>query len=179
MKKYIEVFDHAGDICKAMQKGILLTTKADGFVNTMTIGCGMIGIEWGKPVFIALVRESRHSKSMLDNNDCFTVNIPWGEFDNKVLGYCGTKSGAYTDKIQDLGLHLEEAEVIDVPGIKELPLTLECKVLYKQPQDLSAIPEDILQRYYPQDIDGYAPGKNRDYHIAYYAEILRSYIISD
>lgn len=179
MKKHIEVFDHVGDICKAMQKGILLTTKAEGFVNTMTIGWGMIGIEWGKPIFIALVRESRHTRSMLDKSDNFTVNIPWAEADSKILGYCGTKSGKHVDKIQALGLYLETPEVIDVPGIKELPLTLECKVLYKQAQDLSAIPEDILQRYYPQDVDGSAPGKNRDYHIAYYAEIVSSYIIED
>ena len=179
MKKHIDVFDYSGDICKAMQKGILLTTKAGDSVNTMTIGWGFIGIEWGKPIFVALVRESRHTKSMLDRNSDFTVNIPVGELDSKIVAYCGTKSGRNTAKIQDLGLHLEDPEVINVPGIEELPLTLECKLLYKQAQDLSAIPEDILQHYYPQDVDGSAPGKNRDYHIAYYAQIVSSYIIED
>ena len=46
MKKLIDAFDYAGDICKAMKKGILLTTKVNDEVNTMTIGWGTMGIEW-------------------------------------------------------------------------------------------------------------------------------------
>lgn len=179
MKKRINAFDYAGEICNAMGKGILLTTKADGKVNTMTIGWGKIGIEWGRPVFIAYVRESRHTKQMLETNGEFTVNVPLGELDNKILGYCGTKSGRDTDKISDLGLTLEEPESISVPGIKELPLTLECKVIYKQLQDLQAISEDVLARYYPQDVGSDNPGSNRDAHIAYYGQILNAYIIEE
>lgn len=177
MKKHVETFDYAGTICKEMKKGILLTTKLNDKVNTMTIGWGKIGIEWGKPIFIAYVRESRYTKTMLEQSGEFTVNIPMGEVDKKILGYCGTKSGRNTDKITDMGLTLEEGESITVPGIKELPLTLECKVIYKQKQDLAAIPEEILARYYPQNVDGSAPGSNRDYHIAYYGEIVNTYII--
>lgn len=172
MKKMIEAFDYAGTVCKAMPRGILLTTKADGKVNTMTIGWGHIGIEWGKPIFVAYVRESRYTKQMLEANGEFTVNVPMGSIDGKILGYCGTKSGRDTDKIADLGLTLEAPEVISVPGIQELPLTLECKVIYKQKQDLSAIPADILARYYPADETGY-----QDYHYAYYGEIVSAYII--
>ena len=177
MKKHVETFDYAGTICKEMKKGILLTTKVDDKVNTMTIGWGKIGIEWGKPIFIAYVRESRYTKTMLEQSGEFTVNIPMGEVDKKILGYCGTKSGRNTDKIADMGLTLEEGASNTVPGIKALPLTRECKVIYKQKQDLSAIPEEILARYYPQDVDGSAPGSNRDYHIAYYGEIVNTYII--
>ena len=172
MKKMIEAFDYAGTVCKAMPRGILLTTKADGKVNTMTIGWGHIGIEWGKPIFVAYVRESRYTKQMLEANGEFTVNVPIGSIDGKILGYCGTKSGRDTDKIADLGLTLEAPEVISVPGIQELPLTLECRVIYKQKQDLSAIPENILTRYYPADETGY-----QDYHYAYYGEIVSAYII--
>ena len=177
MKKTINAFDYAGDICKSMKKGILLTTKAGDKVNTMTIGWGMLGIEWGKPIFIAFVRESRFTKQMLEENGEFTVNIPYGEMDTKILGFCGTKSGRDMDKIAELNLTLEEPLSISVPGIRELPLTLECRVLYKQQQDLNAIPQEILDRYYPQEVDGSHPGSNRDYHIAYYAEILNAYII--
>ena len=174
MKKMIEAFDYAGNICKAMPRGILLTTKANGKVNTMTIGWGKIGIEWGKPVFIAYVRESRYTKQMLEENGEFTVNVHYCEFDSRILGFCGTKSGRDVDKIAALGLTLAEPETISVPGIKELPLTLECKVIYKQKQDLSAIPEDILKKYYPADADGY-----QDYHYAYYGEIISAYIITE
>lgn len=179
MKHFVDVFDHAMQICKAMKKGILLTTKANGKVNTMTIGWGMLGVQWNKPIFIALVRESRYTRKLLDAGQEFTVNIPVGEIDSKILGYCGTKSGADTDKISDMKLTLEDPESVSVPGIRELPLTLECKVLYQQLQDLSGIPEDILQRFYPQNVDSSFSGSNRDAHIAYYAEILNAYIIED
>ena len=76
MKESVNAFDYAGHICKAMSKGILLTTCAEGKVNTMTIGWGHIGIEWSRPVFVVYVRESRHTKDMLDTNGEFTVNIP-------------------------------------------------------------------------------------------------------
>ena len=173
MKKTVDAFDYAGHICKAMKKGILLTTKAEEKVNTMTIGWGKIGIEWNRPVFIAYVRESRFTKAMLESSGAFTVNIPYGEFDSSILGYCGRKSGRDTDKIKDLGLTLVESDVVSVPGIKELPLTLECKVIYKQKQDLSALPQEIIDRFYPEvDETGF-----RDYHIAYYGEIVNAYIV--
>jgi flavin reductase (DIM6/NTAB) family NADH-FMN oxidoreductase RutF len=177
MKKHVDAFDYAGTVCKEMAKGILITTKLDGKVNTMTIGWGHIGIEWGKPIFIAYVRESRHTYTMLEGNGEFTVNIPMGQVDKKILGYCGTKSGRNTDKIRDMGLTLEDPSVISVPGIKELPLTLECKVIYKQKQDLSAIPAELLEKYYPQDVSDPDQGRNRDRHVAFYGEIVDSYII--
>lgn len=175
MKKQIDAFDYAGHICKAMRKGILLTTKSGDQVNTMTIGWGKIGIEWNKPVFIAYVRESRCTKQLLEENGEFTVNVPYGEFDSRILGYCGSKSGRNTDKIRDMGLSLVDSDSVSVPGIKELPLTLECRVIYKQKQDLNAIPDALIERFYPVEGDN----DYRDYHIAYYGEIVNAYIIED
>jgi flavin reductase (DIM6/NTAB) family NADH-FMN oxidoreductase RutF len=171
MKKFVDPFDYAGAICKAMGKGILLTTKCDGKVNTMTIGWGMLGIEWGKPIFLALVRESRHTMQMLNGNGEFTVNIPVGEIDKKILGFCGSKSGRDLDKIQAMNLTLEEPDKISVPGIRQLPLTLECKVLYRQAQNNGILSKEILDRYYP--------GEVQDHHTAFYAEIVSAYVIED
>lgn len=173
MKQQIEVFDYAGHICKAMQKGILLTTKADDFVNTMTIGWGKIGIEWNRPIFIVYVRESRYTKQLLEKTKEFTVNIPVGDYDPRILGYCGKMSGRDTDKIQDLGLALVDSDVIQVPGIREFPLTLECKVIYQQKQSPSQMPISVQDRFYPVlDQAGL-----QDYHIAYYGEIVNAYLI--
>lgn len=166
MKKVIDAFDYAGDICKAMKKGILLTTKADGQVNTMTIGWGTMGIEWGRPMFVAYVRESRYTHEMLERSGEFTVNIPVGAVDSKILGVCGTKSGRDMNKIRELNLTLEDPMNISVPGIKELPLTLECKILYRMEQTLDTIPQDIIEKYYP----------NGDFHYAYYGQIVGAYI---
>ncbi len=173
MKKNIEAFDYAGHICKAMRKGILLTTQHEGKVNTMTIGWGKIGIEWNRPVFIAYVRETRYTKKMLEASGEFTINVPYGEFDSNILGYCGRKSGRDTDKIMELGLTLVDSDCVSAPGIKEFPLTLECKVIYKQKQDLGALPAEVIDRFYP--VAG--EGDFRDYHIAYYGEIVNAYMI--
>ena len=171
MKKEINPFDYSGVFAEKMKKGILLTTKADDSVNTMTIGWGTIGIEWGRPMFVAYVRESRYTRELLDKNPEFTVNCPVGELEGKILGFCGSKSGRDIDKFKELGLHTEEPLQISVPGIRELPLTLECKVVYRNPQPVDGLLQAILDRYYPE-VDGV-----RDYHIAYYGEILSAYII--
>ena len=172
MKKDICVWDYAKDIVGDIGKGILLTTKADGQVDTMTIGWGVLGVQWGKPIFVVFVRQSRYTKQLLDKNGEFTINVPLGEVDKNILAVCGTKSGRDMDKIAHLGLTPEEGKTVSVPGIKELPLTLECKVIYKQDQVLEEIDPDSMAKYY-------APGSRNegDYHTAYYGEITASYII--
>ena len=167
MKRQINPFDYAGDICKALPKGILLTTKRGEEVNSMTIGWGTLGIEWGKPIYTVFVRESRYTKEMLEKHGEFTINVPMGAIDKDILKICGTKSGRDMDKIAELGLHLEDGKTVDVPGIRELPLTLECKVIYKQDQDPNAVNEESTARYYPEG----------DYHTAYYGQIMAAYII--
>ncbi len=173
MKRTIDPFDYAGQFAKHMNRGILLTTKGSTGVNTMTIGWGTVGIEWGRPIFVAYVRGSRYTHQLLHENPEFTINCPIGEIDGKILGFCGTKSGRDLNKIQDLGLHLEEPLNISVPGIRELPLTLECKVLYRNPQPTDSLPQAILDRYYPEK------NGERDFHYAYYAEIVAAYIIEE
>ncbi len=177
MKKEIQVLDYANDIMKAVQSGVLLTTKAEEKVNSMTISWGTLGIEWGKLIFTVFVRENRFTKQQLDKNPEFTINVPFGDFDKKILGVCGTKSGHTVDKAKELNLTLEEPAVISVPAIKELPLTLECKIVYRQKQEAKEITEENNKRFYPQDVDSTFHGANRDYHTVYYGEIVSAYII--
>jgi len=127
-KREINVADHTCEILKALKTGVLLTSCADGRVNTMTISWGMLGIEWNYPLFITVVREGRFTRSLLDKNGQFTINIPRADSPMKALAVCGTKSGRDIDKIARLGLTLVDGEEVSVPAIKEFPLTLECKV---------------------------------------------------
>ena len=173
MKTNVNVWDYAGKIVQAMNPGILATTKANGKVNTMTIGWGTLGIEWGRPIFTLYVRESRYTKQMLEANGEFTINVPLDTCDKKILSYCGTKSSRNTDKIADLNLTLEQPTTISVPGIKELPLTLECKVLYKQDQGPDTMDPEVHKRSYPP----FFPDGRSDYHTVYYGQILDTYII--
>ena len=177
MKKEINLWEHAGDILAALQNGVLLTTKADGRVNSMTISWGTLGIEWGKPIFTTFVRAHRFTHEQLEKNGEFTVNIPVGACDKKILGFCGSKSGRDVDKAKALGLTLVPGESVSVPAIGEYPLTLECKVVYKQFQGPDAMLLENPESFYPQNVDSNSPLANKDYHTAYCGEIVRAYIV--
>ena len=176
--KKIETWEMPGNPFEMIERqAALLSAGTKEDFNTMTIGWGTLGVEWALPIFTVFVREGRFTREQLDASMEFTINVPYGDFDKKILGYCGTRSGRDTDKISDLNLTLVDSDVVKAPGIKELPLTLECKVLYRQMQDKNAIPEFIREKMYPEDVDSSAPGANRDYHIAYYGQIVKAYII--
>ena len=175
MKKYIDLWEYAGRILEQVGTAALVTTAAEGKVNTMTIGWGTLGVEWGKPLFTVFVRQSRCTKELLDKNPEFTINVPLKGADRKqALAFCGRNSGRDVDKFKELDLHLEAPDVISVPGIKEFPITLECRVVYKQDQDLNALDEDKRLRYYAPNT-----ANDGDYHTAYYGEVLAAYIIED
>ena len=176
MKKEIKVFDYAETIMKKVQKGVLLTTKANGRVNTMAISWGTLGIEWNRTIFTTFVRTGRFTRELLDANGEFTVNVPMEGSDLSLIGKCGTISGRDADKIAANNLTLVPGEKVSVPALKEYPLTLECRVVYRQLQDEGAISPEDKAKFYP-DLPSSNPGGNRDYHIAYYGEILAAYIV--
>lgn len=177
VKRYIDVFECAGEILSGLKKGVLLTTKAGDKINSMTISWGTLGVEWNMPIFTAFVRTGRFTHGMLHDNAEFTVNIPVNGCDPGILKYCGTKSGRDNDKIAALGLTAVEADVVSVPAIKELPLTLECRVVYSQLQEASAMPLNIKERFYPQGNPEVALAGNSDMHEAFYGEIVKAYIL--
>lgn len=169
-KKIIDFRDYAGEIIRALRTGILITAKVGDKVNPMTIGWGTLGIIWERPMFVAYVRQQRYTREMLDQCREFTINAPVGNFRRNILGICGSKSGRDIDKIEAAGLTLVEPEIIGVPGIKELPLTLECKVVYRQEQESHLFNEDITREFYTIE---------KGDHICYYGEIVAAYIIED
>ena len=178
MKKEINIFDYAGEIFKALPRGILLVSEAEDCVNAMTIGWGTVGIEWRVPIFTAYVRESRFTHELLDRTGEFTICVPYGENKDsqqvtKALGICGSKSGRDTDKIAQAKLTLVDADEIQPPAIKEFPLTLECRVIFQETQQAKKISSQFA-KFYPVNADG-----EQDSHIAYYGEILKAYIIED
>jgi len=173
--KEINVFDYSNDIMKELQKGILITTKKDGKVNSMTVSWGHLGIEWGKPIFVCYIRTGRYTHTMLDSGE-FSVNIPLDRNTrNKITSFCGSHSVRDYDKIKALGLHLIKGVAIETPAIKELPLTLECKIVYRQNQLSSKLPENMQKKFYPANKDS-SFGINHDQHEMFYGEIVKAYI---
>lgn len=176
MKEKINVNDYAQQLTEALNKGILLNTNGDKF-NSMVIGWGALGRVWNIPAYTVYVREHRYTKAQLDKTGEFTISVPLGSPIPKIAQVCGSLSGHQIDKVKEAGLTLVEPEVIKTPGIKEYPLTLECRILYSQEQDLSGIPENIRSSMYPQDVDSSNPMANRDAHTMYIGQIAAAYII--
>ena len=167
-KRMIGASEYAAALVEALQHGVLLTTRDGEKLNSMAIGWGTVGRVWEKPVFIAFVRDRRFTRQMLDRNPEFTVNIPVGSFDRKVLAFCGTRSGRELDKIHAAGLTPVDPELISVPGLKEFPMTLECRVLYRQEQEADKLSDTVRDRFYSIETDD---------HICFYGEIVSAYVI--
>lgn len=173
MKREINPFDYAGELMKALPHGILLTSEAEDCVNAMTIGWGSLGIEWGVPVFTAYVRVSRFTNELIERTGEFTICASTGVLSDKktkVIALCGSKSGRDVDKLAKAGVHLVEADIVRPPAIKEFPLTLECRVVFSQLQPIKEI-SSRFKKFYPDGDD------QSDPHVAYYGEILKSYVI--
>lgn len=166
-KKRVDISQCSNDINALIDRGAFLTTKADGRVNSMVIGWGHIGVIWGRPTFIIYVRESRFTHELLDKNPEFTVNVPINGFDKNAFAICGSKSGRDMDKIEAANLTLTDSEQVSVPAIVEYPLTLECKVIYRQDQDASLISDVVMGEYYPEG----------DFHTMYIGQIVDAYVI--
>lgn len=154
----------ADKIMERIKKGALLTVEADGSVNTMTIGWATIGFIWRKPVFMVAVRDSRHTFSLLEKTDDFTVSIPTSDNFDKTIMFCGTKSGRELDKFKECSLQKRQAAktqspIVDIPGIH-----YECRIIYKTAMD-SAFLENEFDSLYPK----------KDYHTLYFGNILTCY----
>lgn len=176
-RRILNSAEYAAMIAETLPKGILLSSAAGGRVNSMVIGWGTVGANWSRPVFAAYVRTGRYTRELLDQNPEFTVNIPLGEADKHTLAVCGGQSGRDLDKIAACGLHLVPAAEVSVPAILEFPVTLECRIVYRQVQDPGLLPEALAERYYPQDRDSSVSGSNRDPHVTYFGEILSAYVL--
>jgi flavin reductase (DIM6/NTAB) family NADH-FMN oxidoreductase RutF len=172
MKKEINVLDYASEILSSLNRGALLTAAADGKANTMSISWGSLGIEWNRVLFTTFVRLSRYTFEFLEKNGEFTISIPREGSPKKLIVQCGSNSGRDMDKAKEFGFSYVAGETVNVPAVKEYPLILECKVVYKQLQDEKAIAPDDLEKFYPKDESG-----KRDIHMAYTAEITKAYIL--
>ena len=152
-------------LAEILPKGAFLTTKSGDKVNTMTIGWGSFGFEWGFPTAEVMVRESRYTKKAMDTEDSFTITFPQGDSMKESLGYCGQKSGRDTDKISDCGLKVISAKEVSAPVIVCKGFVLECKIISSTAMDEKSVRADILEKWY----------KSGDLHTFYFAEVVAAY----
>lgn len=164
----IKFNEYSKEVLEQMPKGIFLTVKDGDNTNTMTIGWGSLGIMWGKPVFMAMVRYSRHTYELLEKSKQFTVSIPIKNDVKKKLAYCGTYSGRDVDKFREANISTMVGQKIPVPIISDCELHYECRVVYQQTMEPGTLDENIRNKHY----------SNNDYHVLYYGEIIDTYVVS-
>ena len=150
---------------KQLQDGAFLTVKSKDRLNTMTIGWGMIGYIWNKPIFQVLVRPSRYTYNLLREVDNFAVSVPLELDMSKELAYCGSKSGRDVNKFSELNLSTIESPDIESPFIKKATYHYSCKILYKDKIQKNKLKQNIISDSYPEG----------DFHFQYYGEIISAY----
>jgi flavin reductase (DIM6/NTAB) family NADH-FMN oxidoreductase RutF len=129
--------------------------------NCMTVAWGGLGVMWGKPLAMVVVRPSRHTYGFMERCDSFTL-CAFGEEHRTTLSYCGGHSGRDGDKVKASGLTPIPSRAVASPGFDEARLILECRKMYYSDLD----PRHFLD----SSIEGNYPGK--DYHRVYFGEIL-------
>lgn len=102
--------------CGDMNKSNIITVAWTGVINT-------------NPAMVYIsIRPERYSYNIIKETGEFAINLT-----TKDLAYatdwCGVKTGAKVDKFKEMNLTKEKAKNINVPLIKESPVSVECKVV--------------------------------------------------
>lgn len=164
--KHLDYMAVADQAMSQITKGAFLTVKADGQLNTMTIGWAMIGVVWSKPIMMVAVRDSRHTFGIIEKAADFSVSIPQDKM-TKELAFCGTKSGRDYDKFEKCGLTAASAQKIVSPIIQVPGIHYECRIVYKSAMDPAFLDAAYDRDLYPE----------KDFHTLYFGEILECYEI--
>ena len=121
---------------------------------------GWAGCDLGAPTATCYIRPQRYTKEFVDREDYFTLAF-FGEEYKKALSLCGSKSGREVDKVKECGFTVETAQC-GAPYFQEAELVLVCKKRFAQEMDPNCIPEEIKEKWYPE----------QDYHTMYLGEIV-------
>ena len=119
-------------------------------MNMMTASWGGLGILWNQPVATVYIRPQRHTKTLVDAADGFSLSfLP--ESYRAALQYCGKISGRDEDKCKGSGLTPVHDETGGV-WFAEAELVLLCRKLYVQELSGDCFADrDLLPRFYPEN----------------------------
>ena len=147
----VDIFKHVEEVNHLMRNGGLLLVSGDEEKpNAMTIGWGILGTMWRKPVFVVAVRLTRYTYDLLEK-------------------LCGTKSGRDMDKLVKLGLEVKKGKQVNAPYIKDCPVHYECEVIYKDQVRKGELKPEVEADAYP----------NENWHVLYYGEVKAAYAVQD
>ena len=162
--------DRFDEFCEGLRRdGLLLVSQdEDGRPNAMTIGWATLGIAWGRPMCVVLVRPSRYTYTCIEATGDFTVNVPPPELAEQVL-FCGTESGRDYDKFGECGFTAVPGRQVKSPTIEECMTCYECKVVQKNDVIPEQFAPEIVRQFYGAG----------DFHRVYYGQVVASYADTD
>ena len=141
---------------------MLITAGDRSKFNMMTASWGGMGILWGRPVAICVVRPQRYTFPLMERSGTYSLTF-FDAAHRHVLDYCGSHSGRDGDKGAATGL----TPIVGSTGaiyFEEARLVIECKKLYAQDlQESGFVDPAIVDRNYP----------TRDFHRMYVGEVVQ------
>ena len=164
--KRIDYMAVAQQAVTQIKNGAFLTVKSGEAINTMIIGWATIGYVWRKPIIMIAVRLSRHTFSIIETAEDFTVSIPSSDMKKEIM-FCGSKSGRDYNKFKECNLQILDSQRVVTPIIKVPGLHYECKIIYKSAMDPAYLNKNYETAVYP----------DKDYHTLYFGEIVDCYEI--
>ncbi|MFH1161567.1 MAG: flavin reductase [bacterium] len=163
MRREIGTFDAFAETMKKIHNdGILLVAGVPP--NPMTIGWGLLGYVWSKPVFQVFVRPTRYTFGLIENIRDFSLNVLPDRF-SRQLAICGSESGRDVDKVSKCNFSMKRGERSNAFYIEQSAIHYECRIIHKNKLDPGTLEPEIIDRYYPL----------HDFHTVYFGEILAVY----
>lgn len=154
------------DVFNRWSKEWLLLTAGDydsQDFNMMTVGWGALGIMWGVPFAMIVVRPHRFTLEFLEKYSDFTL-CGFDEKYRPALEFCGSHSGREScGKAREAGLTPMAATIAKAPIYKEAELVFECRKSFRsEMRPDQFIPLENAGKFYPE----------KDYHTIFFGEIL-------
>lgn len=98
-----------------MEESNIMTVAWTGILNTNPAMC-----------YIS-VRPERYSYKLIKESGEFVINLTTEKL-AYATDWCGVRSGKDYDKFKEMHLTKEKAKIVNVPLIKESPVSVECRV---------------------------------------------------
>jgi len=106
----------------------LVGANVDNKPNFMAVAWG--GIANGEPPMISVaIRHQRYTYKGIRQNMTFSVNVPSTDLVRET-DYCGIKSGAKVNKVEDCRFNIFYGKLNNAPLIEQCPINHECKVMH-------------------------------------------------
>ena len=127
---------------------LLIGSTIQGKPNFMTAAWAGIAAQTPPAISVA-IHKSRYTLKGINENGCFSVNVPNSTLIQKV-DYCGTHSGSKHDKSKIFKVFYGDLK--KAPMVEECPLNIECRVIDKiELESHILIVGEIIETYINED----------------------------